>query len=842
MGQGGRKVRFIHRLKGERGYSYTEVLVAGFILTVALIPMVGSFDTSFQGILNYEKIHQGSNCAKAVVEKVRSLPFYVPYDPNAGDADIDDFFWGDRTPIYDNPVAGGESSSIGAPPDWGRIPEVVYHDYGESPEFADYRATVQLSYLSAALRENPESQYEDTEITVARMSPEWGPRKPGNDRPVSEDGESIHILLVRVNVYWRSGTGERATSLEQIVTDKETLYHLGITRVEVEDVNNLGVKDPERENAGAHYPSGKIKLHIYGYGFKSHNKVNLSDMREGGLNAYLVRTRYQDIPIEIIRPTPRDGETRVEGDEYVVVDGAGNTRIEGLVDLCNPYGTNQPTMPDPAKMAAVGYWSVRIAQEYVVNSFLFNGFIVEYPRPTIIDFGNNPDMSKLGSNDESARELRIRGKNFITWAKNPTPALVRYDEQGNVLDSVTGAVKSIAGTVNYGYSDAEQAMIAAFDLTKASPGTYRLVVYNTDPKLTGHVFSVSEGTYEIGAVPPLVSDAYVEGIIPRSRVIYRNVLYPAGEGRVRLAISGMYFHLPVEVYISNSATDDPTSGDFDLGDLVSVDDDLILADFDGRGLPVGKKAYRVFVHTLDTDKWGRSGPILSVWDFAVSGFALDPAAGVGLWENYYDIPCRLTGSWLEPPVDVAISSGATLYDDIEYSWIDENTIRVNLNLVGCPSGEWKLRVYAAPGYYREVGFTVSLGPAVILPVQPYGADMYALQIERAGEGLSYEYTGHSAEALADRQARFQVRGMGFPVNGTTALRVWGSIGNQTMDIFGSYLCRTDRARKQVYIVSDWWTMPPSWAGNPKSYECHISVQSPGYAPYEQQNRWILLKK
>lgn len=834
-------MRFHRMLKGEDGFSLAELLVAGLIIAVALVPMIRMFDTTFRGIFSYERIHKSANCARAAVERVRSLPFYVPYNESQGDRDIDDFFWGDRDPIGSNPKTvlpeGGNS------PDWERIPEVVYYDYGEFTGYEKYRVTVQLSYLN-------------TDTGVAEMFSEWGPKKVGNDRPRNSDNEMIHLLLVHVNAYWQADGSERKYSLEQVVTDTDTVYNVGVSRIAVTGPSE--VMDPERENAAAHYPDKTISVDIYGYGLKAGEGLN----KAKGLRAYLVRAKYNDIPISLRTPTPRSvkvgevfyEETIKEGSIAVLmVEGEIiYERVEGTLTLYNTGTSGVSGEPNFYPRAAVGYWSVKVAQEEIINSYLFNGFIVEYPRPTVTQFGNNDaSMSLTGRNDESAKQLKIIGKNFITKVKNPTPVLVLYGANNTVLDQVTGTVNSITGTTNYGYSEAIQTMLATFDLTKASPGRYRLVVYNTDPGRIGHVSSVpSTQEYIVEAVPPRVTDVYVAGTEPKLRLAYKNIDF----GKIRLAITGSYFNVLdpyVEVYISDSTTGDPKAGNWARGTLVNVGKDLIIADFDVTQLPAKDNAYNAFVLNLNTGLWGwitTGTPRLSVRTYNGNITSFQVTSPTGFWENYYDIPCRVTGSGLDAVIALTIAKGTTEYRDIEYTVVDSTRIDVNLNLIDCESGTWELRANITPTYYMKINFTVSLGKAVIL--DPQRTPMYAISIDRRTQGSTtystdyeYEYyswgtwrvrraTAERSTNITKREARFTVRGKGFPVSGTTTLMVWyGTWSKQ-----GDYPTITDRSKKYVYISSEWWEMPTY-----NDVYCGISVRRSGDTadPDSHDDRWFL---
>jgi len=63
------------RLKEESGYSLVEVLASMVLLTIAIIPMLGMFDTGLRGITtssNYEKVRALANLK---MEEAKSLPF-----------------------------------------------------------------------------------------------------------------------------------------------------------------------------------------------------------------------------------------------------------------------------------------------------------------------------------------------------------------------------------------------------------------------------------------------------------------------------------------------------------------------------------------------------------------------------------------------------------------------------------------------------------------------------------------------------------------------------------------------------------------------------------------------
>jgi Tfp pilus assembly protein PilV len=79
------------RLKEESGYSLIEVLASMVLLTLAIIPMLGMFDTGLRGITtssNYDKVRALANLK---MEEAKSLPFATvegsfPVSPSTPDA------------------------------------------------------------------------------------------------------------------------------------------------------------------------------------------------------------------------------------------------------------------------------------------------------------------------------------------------------------------------------------------------------------------------------------------------------------------------------------------------------------------------------------------------------------------------------------------------------------------------------------------------------------------------------------------------------------------------------------------------------------------------------------
>lgn len=786
-------MRFMRRLRGESGFSLAEILVAGVIISVALIPITSMFDTAFKGIRSFENTQRSVDCAKEAMEKIRSMPYYEPYNPTFGKVDIDDHFWGERTPINYNP---GTTSPEGASvPDWEEIPEVKFYGYGEFASYPSFRVGVKLAYLK-----------NDTGVAVLKS--DWGPMAIGKDRPTDEDNKSIKLLLVQVNVYWMAEGGENKYTVETVVTDTEAIYDLGITSITV--LGPPSVMFPNRTNAAAHWPDTVIQVRIKGWGFKTAPEANL--------NVKLVRDKNNDIPITI---TSKTSDT-----------------IEGTLKLYDT-GTDIPGEPDWFPRAAVGYWSVKVNQEAIYSTYLFNGFVVMYPKPVISDFGNNPDKSKSGLNNNTAATLRIEGGPFVNKVKNPAVRLIRYGENNEILDQINGTVTSVtvpSGT--YGYVNSGCVIIATFDLTKGAPGQYRMHVVNTDdPTLMGHVQSdPSTATYTVIEVKPQVDDAYVYNVTPTERRIYRNAGNPW-----RLRIEGNYFNMlgnpPLTVWLCSEVVGDQPAGNSVQGTNIGIiSTQAFLASFDVSSLPLG--SYKVYVRNADGRSGWTSGAPITVIPFNGSLSDFFPTTSELFWENYYDIPSKITGTGLTEATKVTIYSPTgtpTEYDLTgDYTITNDNEIAVNLNLINCSNTRaWKVRVYFIAGYYLERDFTVALGPARIIPANNFGDNRAAIYIWRQDGSYRYETTSARAYARTSRTAKFYVRGEGFPIagNGQTTLRIWKG----SWSLQGNYSTATvDRANKIVRIESATWTMTNTTG------DCGISVQRVGDTYVDSYaTRWYL---
>jgi prepilin-type N-terminal cleavage/methylation domain-containing protein len=792
----GVKMRLRRKLGNDKGFTLVEVLIAGVILAVALIPMTEMFSVSFRGIRSASRMEEGTNCAKAAMEQIRAKPFYTAHvaDETVNENwDIDDFFWGERSPINLNPNPGE------SPPNWKLIPEVPYYDYGKFRGFEDFRVGVQLAYLA-------------DDIGVAAMHPDWGPRIPGNDRPKDAQDNVLHLLLVKVNVYWMNAGKEDSYTQEDIVTDTQAIYNFGSKKIIVDRApsNPESVLNPNRLNAAAHWsdPDTSINVTIEGWGFDPDT-----------VTAHLVRNKNYDIPINLTSKT--------------------DTVLKGSVNLYNT-GTDIPNEPDWYPRAAVGYWTLKIRQQNLFSSYLYNGFVVEYPQPKISAFGNTSDMSRTGVNNQTAVSITTQGGPFVNLIEAPAVRLIRTDADGQILTQVDGKVTQVTvPSGSNGYATSGCTIKADFDLTLAPAGEYRMQVVNTrEPTLIGHRASdYSNDYYTVVDFRPEVSGITVDKT--GGTTVYQNRGNPWA-----VTITGANFNQvgtpPVEIYLCSEIAGDLPAGNYVKGVVTSVPNSTtVKGTFDVSSLPLGN--YMVYVKNIGNELAGwTAGTPLQVMLLTkyIDSFQPDPAFYSAFYENYYDIPSFIDGLGLDAATAVSITNGTVSYAVDEYTINSNTRIAVNLNLINCPNGSnWEVRVQLSSGESLSAPFSVVLGPAKILPPND---SKHALKIYRSGKGIvggwSVETTTSKAQAFASSPgskayAKFSVLGMGFPISGTTTLKVWcGSWWSQE-----SYATVMDRGAKTVMIVSDDWEMPRA------SGDGGISVQRTGDTNLDSySNRWQLV--
>ncbi len=784
-GKGGAVFRFRQRLKGQEGFALAEVIVAGIVMVLAMIPIIRMFDGALGSASQLSESHSTIACAQSVCEQIKALPFYQPYSDT--DQDIDDFFWGDRNPVTYNP------STESGGPDWASIPEVVYKDYGQMPNYPNCKAGVKLAYLR-----------DDTGLADIRDN--WAPKLEGFDKPVNENSDDIHLLIVQINVHWMVDGAE--TGLYQLlstVTDSQATYNLGITRITVTGPANLQGSFP---NAAVHYPNGAVNVTIDGWGFDP-----------ATVQAWLVHTDCVDIPITLA------GEKT-------------DSQLVGTVDISTTGTAGHAWAP----RADVGKWSVKVRQKNILSVYLYDGFVVEYPKPTISDFYNVADHSKRALDVNGSFTLHVDGGLFVYADKNPSVRLVQVVADGSAGISITGTTTLCTGA-SKGYASSGCAIEATFDPTGLPCAEYRVEVINTDAGKAGHIGSGLSSTVFI----------YTNGRPqPRDATNSRGGHFAyADQGNPwRLSITGSDFNTlgaspQVQVSLCSQVSENNPAGHHTEGNLVSVSSNTIVADFDLSILVPGY--YLIWVKNMNNDTVGwTSNQPFEVRGFAPSLSGFFPDAGYAFYENYWDIHATITGSQLGVASSVKIVNGAQIYDiTSDCTFGDDASIPLNLNLIDCShNGNWKIQVSFPGGTTLERDFSVAVGPARIL-VASNSRPAIRIRAKHGGDGPQWNAETASAQAWAWRTTSFvfttygyglfEVHGMGFVLGGSTTLRVWSGSWNKEANL----VCVTNRAAKDVYIIShtsgDGWQLPAATGG------CGISVQnaSGNTAVDSYSSRWNL---
>ncbi|MHB8780351.1 MAG: hypothetical protein ACYC55_03055, partial [Candidatus Geothermincolia bacterium] len=733
---------------------------------VALIPIIGMFDGALSSVRLASTVHASAACAESVTEQVKATPFYAPY--TGVDRDIDDRFWGNRSPANSNPE--GASG-----PNWAAVPEVQLYGYGAMSDYPDMRATVQLSYL-------------DDDTGVAAMGQFWGPKTAGNDLPKNLQGREIHIVLVRVNVRWMAdGVESGHHHIDSIVTDTQATYNLGVSSISVTSPDSV---KGTISNAGAHYPNVTMTVDIQGWGFDP-----------ATVTASLVRDTNNDIPITLVSKSAES------------LTGTMNIAMGGT------SGSGHYWYPK----ADIGYWSVRIHQNDILSAYLYEGFIVEYPKPLVTDFYNMADSSKQAIDIGGTFSLRATGGRFVYQAENPAIRLVQNVAEGDPA-VIEGTVTARAGA-NSGYADTGCTLDATFDPAGKPAGDYRLEVLNTRLDTVGHVSSgLSEAVFTLSAATPLVTDVVTDA--SSTHVAYNNQGDPW-----RLRYTGSGFNMagspPVDAYLCSAVTDGSPGGTQVQGTIFSVTgNNTILADFNLNGLATG--FYYGLVRNANNGLTGWTAtPLFEVRNLSAVITDFSPSAGSSFFENYYDIPSTITGTGLATAQSVKITNGTVTYDITSDSTLGGDlSIPVSLNLIACNHVDpWRVQVYFGGSAYVERAFTVTLGKAVILPAND---SKHAIRIyARKGGSSAWRNETLAGRAWAWRTSwllliktpgygTFEVKGMGFPMGGSnTRLRVWKGSWEKA----ANYACTMDRAAKTVKITSAEWEMTDTTG------DCGISVNA-----------------
>ena len=322
------------------GFTVAEVAIAVLLMAISSIGLLGLFDSSLQlsGLARMSK--DAKRVARTVSERIRAMPFYVPYANK--DVDVDDFFWGTRAVITKN----DNWDTPHTPPD--AAPYVGY------PQNIDPRYTCEVKMA-----------YVKDDLTIPNMKVDWVPKGPaavgGKDKPLSVNGDVFHILKYEVKVSWKaqlSGgrTVDKSESYPTLMSDTEFQADLGVS--EIINTSTSSAQwgtGGQNSNTAPHEGTPNLPIKITGYGFKADQPIT----------ALLDRPGVDPIPIKDASGT--GPVTRVD-----------DNTLTGKVDLTTGCTGAPPWQPrrDPGK------WTVRV-DVGLAYAFASDAFTVEFPRPQI---------------------------------------------------------------------------------------------------------------------------------------------------------------------------------------------------------------------------------------------------------------------------------------------------------------------------------------------------------------------------------------------------------------------------------------------------------------------------
>lgn len=185
----------ISRLKGQRGFSMAELVIAFTLLTCSVLGVTFMITSGHTNIIRGAKELKAANLASKRIEEIKSLPFYKSYtgtpatinDP-AYNKDIDDFYW---DPQREN--------------------------YGAIPGFGSYKRDTAIMY-----------QYVNGSgvLADATMDSDWRPKGlSGSLTDVPTGGaagdtdHALHAILIQVKVYYMQDGLEKTYTAQGIAGD-----------------------------------------------------------------------------------------------------------------------------------------------------------------------------------------------------------------------------------------------------------------------------------------------------------------------------------------------------------------------------------------------------------------------------------------------------------------------------------------------------------------------------------------------------------------------------------------------------------------------------------------------
>jgi hypothetical protein len=433
-------LRFGKMLKASRsqsGFTIVEVSMAMLLLLMASIGMIGVFNSSTQLSLIARQAKEAQQFARTVSEKIRALPFYVPY--SGVDADVDDYFWG---------TAGlGQQRESFTTNNWDTPPENPFVDCPTTLA-TDSRFTCQVKMA-----------YVLDDLSTIGMKSDWipeaGTTQEGKDEPRDNKDKAFNVIKYEVKVTWISrrigGSTTRTYSYVTLMTSTESEAYIGVvSMINISTDPSQWGTGGEKSNTAPHTPSNgtasNVQVEIKGYGF---NKDSVP---------LLVRSGYPDLAFQ----------------SFTVNDDSKT--ITGFLKL-DSGSTGKPWSPRQAP----GMWTVRVGTG-AVFAYGYEIFEVEFPRPVITyrDPVKGPTLS-------SAFSITAGGNNVLNLGGTPpsycgaTIRLVKDDAPATIIDPIAGTnTYKTPVPANKGYYPDYNTVTAVFDLRNRQPGNYYVEIANCE--------------------------------------------------------------------------------------------------------------------------------------------------------------------------------------------------------------------------------------------------------------------------------------------------------------------------------------------------------------------------
>jgi len=845
------EVKSTRRIRGflgrEEGFSLAEVMVAGLILALAVFPMVGMFDGAFMVSQTAHDINVSSECLQLYVEKVRNIPFYVAHteDNLTQLLDLDDFYWGVRSPVNEN--------------SWSTAPEVVMKPFDDEP-YPDIQVSIKMSYINDEIVSGM-SLEEGANATA--MSSDWQPvALYGYDRPKSDTGKPLNLILYEVKVTTDNGRSYTNTQLYASPTDVvANVYIDRVVNVSV-DTNKLGTRDNNYGDCiSAPHDQNNITIRAYGEGFTQ------SDVDEGIVDVKLVRVEDTDIQLTAMTY----GE-----------DGS-EAYLEGTIDLSDGDGDEEPWGPD---YRMPGYWHVWLVVNHII-SVRNNAFIVEYPVPVYNDPGSgftDSDGDKQGTESTTDEVLTFTDLDYVmsfVTGSYPNPGVGAVlqlvhtvENNGTPIDVIDATDMAINPTDVDGYQTG-LTVTANFDFTGHVGGDYMVRMVNCIDRATPSIdvmgntyFELDAGPYYYLEGPPAINQVYVYEETPLT-ASPRHFAYDDRAYTYTLEIKGFNFDAlispsDIKLGLGGDTVTDPPTGDNEIEPIAVdvIDTETLRATFDfGPDVEETERGL-YWLYVRNSNGFGSVlQPAFDIREPApiIYSYSIDT---LGPWQNYYGVGASMVGECFDVDslagtyVDVMIKE----VDDPLNDWLateamsdpvasaDGTLLECEFNLVDCNVGDWELYVESQPAELTDSGYTnaingityqsfisVEYGTPILLTAgvpasgQPWSLSIISRYKDCDDAGVwgewnawqtSTEGNGTSAWAWENDPAHAtigyrtegemyfaEVRGMGFNKDGTIDLKCRAKndippqfpIFNET---WSAMTVQCDRANALVWIEMD----------------------------------------